>query len=278
MPYEQFNRYCENLLVQYSRRKTGAVQRHIDGLCDVLRQEGGHVLQIMFGGSVSKNTYVNGLSDVDVLLVVNQSSLANRPPRDVLNYASDAIIRRLPMNPVIVGNLAVSVDYSDGTKVQILPAIRTSDGVRIAQPGSTTWSNVVWPHRFAEELQKVNSEMNGRIVPTIKLAKAIADCFIRRPSRKITGYHIESLAIQAFRDYDGPLDHRATLNHLFRHSIKAVLTPIVDPTGQSRRVDDYLGPAKSRARKRTSTYFGQMRGKINSCKTRKEVAALFCHD
>ena len=174
------------------------------------------------------------------------------------------------------GNLAVNIDYSDGTELQILPAIRTTNGVRIAEPGSTTWSNITQPDRFAAELAEVNTARQGRVVPTIKLAKAIRDCFVRKSERKITGYHMEALAVEAFRNYRGPLDPKTMLVHLFGNSIKVVMTPIADSTGQSRCVDEYLGPAGSLPRKRTSTYFGQMRARVNSSRTRAQMDALFC--
>ena len=71
---------------------------------------------------------------------------------------------RLPNNPVSTGKLAVTVSYADKTEIQILPAIRTTDGFRIAEPGSTKWSNVVHPERFAERLIRVNSARDGRVV------------------------------------------------------------------------------------------------------------------
>ena len=80
MPNDNFNKYCESLLVNYNRRNTQATSRHVEGLCNILRQEGNHTVQPMFGGSVQRGTDVNGLSDVDVLLIVNESSLANHPP------------------------------------------------------------------------------------------------------------------------------------------------------------------------------------------------------
>ena len=122
----------------------------------------------------------------------------------------------------------------------------------------------------------MNTARGGRVVPVIKLAKALTDCFITQEDRKLSGYHLESLAVDAFADYQGPLDPKAMLNRLFRHSAKAVISPIVDSTGQSRYVDDYLGSADSGPRKRASTYFGQMRGMVNSCKTRAEFNTLFC--
>ena len=276
MPGDRFNEYCENLLVQYKRRNTKAVERHLKGVCDILSHEDDHVVQTKFGGSVQKRTYVTGLSDVDVLLIVNQSSLKNKPPSKVIAYVADAIQRRLPNNPVYKGKLAVTVGYADKTEIQILPAIRTTDGLRIAEPGSTKWSNVVHPERFAERLIKINKARGGRVVPVIKLAKAMAHCFITHEDRKIKGYHMESLAIGAFKGYKDELDSRSMLVHFLAYSMEAVMSPIPDPTGQSTYVDEYLGPADSNLRKGVSTQFGQMRGKVNSCKTRAAFNALFC--
>ncbi len=277
MSDDNFNKYCEALLVKYNQRNTKATKRHVESLCKFLREKDNHVVQTMFGGSVRKGTYVSGLSDVDMLLIVNDSSLVNQLPSKVIAYARDTIQQRLPNNSVSAGNLAVTVNYSDGNEIQILPAIRTrSDGVRIAEPGSTRWSKVAQPEKFAEKLTEVNQARGGRVVPVIKLAKAIADCFITRSNRKIAGYHMESLAIDAFSDYNGSRDSKTMLNHLFRHSAKAAMRPIADPSGQSRYVDEYLGPAESNCRQRVSTYFGQMRGKVNSCKTKKEFDSLFC--
>ena len=276
MSDDNFNKFCEQLLVQYKRRNTKAVTRHLKSVCDILRHEDDHVVQTKFGGSVQKGTYVTGLSDVDVLLIVNQSSLKNKPPSRVISYVEDTIEEHLPNNLVSKGKLAVTVRYADKTEIQILPAIRTTDGFRIAEPGSTKWSNVVHPERFAERLIRVNSARDGRVVPVIKLAKAIAACHIKDLSRKISGYHMESLAIDAFTGYEGELDSRSMLVHFLAHSMKAVMSPIKDSTGQSRFVDEYLGQAKAAPRKRASMYFGQMDGKVKSCRIRAEFDDLFC--
>ena len=271
-----FNQYCEELLARYTRRNQQTVAQRLDTLCNFLRREG-DVVQTMFGGSVRRGTYVIGVSDVDVLLIVNQSSLANRPPSEAIRYVRDTIQGRFPNNRVSAGDLAITVNYSDGIEIQVLPAIRTSSGgVRISNPGSSRWSNVAHPDRFAEKLKRVNQARSGRVVPTIKLAKAMADCFITREDRKISGYHMESLAIDAFENYGGETDPKSMLIHLLTHSMDAVLSPIVDSTGQSRYVDSHLGPAECLDRKRARTYFGQMRGEIGRCDTRRKFNALFC--
>ena len=104
----------------------------------------------------------------------------------------------------------------------------------------------------------------------------MADCFITRQNRKIGGYHMEALAIDAFRNYPGDHDSKSMLIHLLGYSITAVMRPIDDPTGQSRFVDGYLGPSGSPERRRASTYFGQMRGKVRRCVTRAQFNELFC--
>ena len=276
MTADDFNRYCEELLVRYNRRNTAAVTRHLESLCGILREQGHSSVQTMFGGSVRRGTFVNGLSDVDVLLTVSETSLANRPPSEVIAYVKATIQERLPRNTITPGRLAVTVEYSDGTEIQLLPAIRTRNGVRIADPGSTRWSNIVQPENFAEKLAQVNQANNGRVILIIKLAKAIADCFISRHSRKISGYHMESLAIDAFENYEGFEDPKAMLMHLFTHAINAVMNPIEDSTGQSRHVDEYLGEPDSRPRRRVATYFGQMRAEVNRCETKAQFDELFC--
>lgn len=271
-----FNRYCENLLVQYKRTNQQTVARRLETLCGFLRRDG-DVVQTKFGGSVQKKTYVTGLSDIDVLLIVNDSSLVNQPPAEVKKHVRNVIKQQFPNNSVQVGKLAVTIKYADGMEIQVLPAIRTnSGGVRIARPGSRKWSNIARPNDFARKLVEVNTARGGRVVPVIKIVKAMADCFITRPDRKIGGYHIESLAVDAFENYSGPTDPKAMLVHFLGHAMTAVKRPLTDSTGQSRYVDEGLGAADSRPRIRASTYFGQMRGKVNACTTKAAFNDLFC--
>ena len=93
MSEDNFNRYCEELLASFKRRDAESLARHLERLCGFLRREGNHVVQTKFGGSVEKGTYVTGLSDVDVLLIVNESSLVNQPPSKVKKFVRDAIRR-----------------------------------------------------------------------------------------------------------------------------------------------------------------------------------------
>ena len=74
MTREQINGYLRNRLREYNIRDTKAIDRHIRGLRSVLERRGNDVLPTRFGGSVSRHTYVEGLSDVDLLMTINESS------------------------------------------------------------------------------------------------------------------------------------------------------------------------------------------------------------
>jgi hypothetical protein len=84
------------------------------------------------------------------------------------------------------------------------------------------------------------------LVPTIKLAKAINGTLPE--AQRLSGYHMESLGIEAFRGYQGDTTTSAMLPVFFERARELVLSPIRDRTGQSVHVDDYLGPANSPAR------------------------------
>ena len=81
------------------------------------------------------------------------------------------------------------------------------------------------------------------MVPTIKLAKAVIDTLPEK--HRLSGYHVESLAVRIFQNYDGPKTPKAMLSHFFEKVSSSVKTPIRDSTGQSSHVDEYLGASGS---------------------------------
>ena len=134
------------MLATYTYSNQHAVASHLGNLRKSLRRQGNHVLQTMFGGSIRRGTDVGGLSDVDALLMVDESSLRNQSPSDVIEYVREVVQRHVFFGTVRSGKLAVTLNYPDGNEIQLLPALRASDsGIRIAQPGNTKWRNVVRP-------------------------------------------------------------------------------------------------------------------------------------
>ena len=92
----------------------------------------------------------------------------------------------------------------------------------------------------------MNQQLGQKLVPTIKLAKAIVSSLPEQ--QRLTGYHTEALAIKVFRDYRGPLRTREMVRHFFERAADAVMQSMRETTGQSLYVDDYLGGERSAQR------------------------------
>ena len=261
-------------LKKYNDRDHDAINRHRQTVRQALEQDD-DVVRILFAGSLERHTYVEGLSDVDALAVLNRSKLSSQTPQDAIKRVENVIRRRLPNTKIRSGDLAVTVTYSDGIEMQFLPAIERKDGFRIADGSRNRWSSVIRPNRFRANLTKVNQAKGGQVIPAIKLAKGLASQVIQNDDEKIQGYHMESIAIEAFRDYQGPTDLRSMLIHFCESAFEIVLEPIRDSTGQSRNVDEYMGEARSRQRRRASRNFRRMYNRFSFCRTAMDLDRLF---
>lgn len=261
----EVNSLLQDALQRYNDRDTDAINKHIEHLKKAIEKElEEESVNLNFGGSVRKHTFIDGLSDVDILVLINQTSLQGKTPKEVLEYFAGQIKQQLPNTEVFPpGKLAVTVRYSDGCEVQLLPAIKTATGFKIASPiYENQWSNVVRPEAFARKLTAVNQACSGRVVPVIKLFKAVVKEVF--PELKLSGYHAESLAIEAFKKYEGHRTYKDMLNHLCRTASDRVKVPIKDRTGQSRHVDDYLGLENSKERNSVSSSLGRLATRLKN--------------
>lgn len=247
----EINAFLQTLLADFNDRDIDAIRIHLETILEALKKEEiVTIISLLYGGSISKHTYVDGLSDVDVLAVLDKSELEGKTPDEILDYFRTRLQERLPLTEIVKGKLAITVRFQDGHEIQILPALRTTTGIRIAHEDGDRWSNVIKPHKFAEKLTSVNAQNNQGVVPVIKLYKALNSQLPK--DVKLSGYHIESLAIEAFKNYEGPKTRKAMIMHFTEYASTAVLKPIKDSTGQSVHVDDYLGEPTSLERQKVS--------------------------
>ncbi len=254
--------YLNGLLAGFNDRDAELTKKRLQEITQKLEHEVEGTLDTLFGGSVSKHTYVDGLSDIDSLLLINDTELMGKKPATILKHIANLLSKRLSKNIKIeTGTLAISLEYADGMKVQLLPAIRTENGVRISSAKSNTWSEID-PSGFTDALTKQNTKAGSKLVPTVKLIKAING---QLPEKlQMTGYHIESLAIEAFKKYTGPKNVKDLLPYFYEKSKELILSPIKDKTGQSIHVDDYLGEANSKERKQISHLLNRILKRMNN--------------
>jgi hypothetical protein len=219
---------------------------------------------------VAKHTYVDGLSDIDSLFIFKDEESMAAGPRELLDRIASTLRDRLPSGVEVgQGDLAVTLTYSDGMAIQVLPARRTAGRLKIPTEGADAWSEID-PERFQEKLSARNQECGGKLVPTIKLAKAVVAAF---PGQlRPTGYHMESLAVKAFEGYQGTKTTAAMLPHFFESAKDLVLKPVRDETGQSAHVDEYLGEEGSDRRREVSHLFGRTAKRMRNASAAKSKA------
>lgn len=270
----EVNSLLNRRLIEVNQRNNEDVQKRLEGVSKALADQLEGVDRLLFGGSVSKQTYVEGLSDVDALLILDSSRYGALTPSEVQEHLARALNAELDMGKVDsirTGDLAVTIRYKDGLELQLLPAVELDSGLSIKAGRTNRWT-AIDPTKFAARLTSTNRDQAGAVVPAIKLAKSILATAPEagRPS----GYHLEALAIAAFKDYTGPRNPKAMITHLFEAAASDVSKPIADVTGQSRHVDDYLGAADSSERKAMSRELSRYARRMRNARSADAWRAL----
>lgn len=270
--------YLSSLLPDINDRDVEAVNRHVKEISAALEKELDGTVTLSFGGSVAKHTYVKGISDIDALVLLDNCDLAERSPEDAKEYFSRRLTERFPQAEVVEGKLAVTIRFSD-IDVQLLPAVSCHGKVKISDETGSEWATVD-PRKFAEKLSEVNQIRGMKVVPTVKLAKAMIATLPK--GQQISSYHAESLSVEIFKEYQGSLRLGPMLKHFFSAASDRVLTPVKDSTGQSVHVDDALGNAMSLERRIVANALERVSRRINNAAisdspgdARKEVKRLF---
>jgi hypothetical protein len=257
-----------SLLADYNDRDAVAVSAAIDTLRKALEAEIEDIsINPVFGGSVRKHTYVNGISDIDSLFVLKDEGLAQETPEVVLDHFESALRARLPNRKIQRDNIALGVTIND-LKIEVLPAVRKGDKLAISSTTGQQWSKIT-PEAFFKKLSEVNSRQGSKVVPCIKMVKGVIDGF--PDAQKLRGYHVESLAIEAFKSYQGPQNTKAMIEHFFTFASDRVLQPIRDKSGQSLHVDGYAGPRNSETRRLMSQSLDRVARRIKNANASQSV-------
>jgi len=246
------NQLLQEYLIRFNQRDATKTQEYLEDLGRVLGEEAS-IDRFLLGGSVAKHTYVDGLSDIDALVVLNRSDLEGKGPKEVLREFSELLKNRLTadvVESIRLGNMAVTVTYRDKTEIQLLPALRKGNVIAVPDSGGAQWRETN-PREFQRTLALMNERQNNLLIPVIKLVKAVSDSLPE--GSRLKGYHVEALSLEAAKGYEGERSLKALLLHILEASSRRVLQPIADVTGQSRFVDSDMGGSNSAARQRVAS-------------------------
>ena len=133
--------------MQYRNEAEDAINEGIEGS-----------VNIVYAGSVAKGTYVEGISDVDNHVCINDTSLERMKPSEVKAYICQQLAKLPNVKSATETSKTVTVTYKDGTEMQFVPVIKTKNGYRVAD--GNRWSNVVYENRFSvtSSVQTRNAE------------------------------------------------------------------------------------------------------------------------
>jgi predicted nucleotidyltransferase len=259
----EVNDYLQLVLAKFNERNAEKVQEYLEKIEKALEKDA-VIDRFLFGGSVAKHTFVDGLSDVDALVVLDRADIKGKTPDEVLDVFCNSLKDRLTQDEVASvekGSLAVTVTYNDETEIQLLPAVRVGRSVAIASSGGQDWKQIS-PRAFQTRLTRANQNLNGVLVPTIKLVKSMISSVPE--DLKLTGYHVEALGLDATKGYRGERTVKALLVHVLSAASKRVMSPISDLTSQSRTVDEYLGKANSSKRQSISNMLAGLARRLDA--------------
>lgn len=232
----------------------------------------GHV-DIEYGGSVSKATYVDGVSDLDCRVYINHSSLASKSPDEIKRYIAKQLKSKDPRSSVKIGRMGVTVKYHDGTEMQFIPAVRTRYGYQL--PNGNRWSKVIYEERFKRDFSRTNKKCGGQLYHLVTVLKNKNN---QNPSsQKLSGHHIEAMANNIFKHYpkSAPRTLGAMMDYYYRYAPRQVVHRTRDKTGQSSFVDkEKLGGPASKNRQAVARHMGRVRKILQQAQKTGDTTSL----
>jgi monoamine oxidase len=156
----EINEYLRELLAKFNARDVEKINEYLDGLVKALGTKV-EIDKLNFGGSVAKHTYVDGLSDVDALVVLDTDEHKGESPQELIDRFHQALktkLSRAKVESIEKGKMAVTVVYDDGTEIQLLPAKKSGKEITIPNPERNGWKTVD-PNAFRQKLTDANEKL-----------------------------------------------------------------------------------------------------------------------
>jgi hypothetical protein len=234
------------------RARAEAIVPRLTSIRETIRAVVAELVEMNLGGLVVGQAGPDGISDSDFVLIIDDCEISDGDPAIARRATSDLLLRQFPGSVVDESSL-IFILSTAGVEVFILAAINCKGVVRI--PGSTSWINLD-PSAYAVRLQVADEQLEGKLVGVLKLAKGIIATFPN--GQRLTGPHVEALALEIFGNYAGRRTSKDMLEYFFAETQHLVLQGIVDGDGNRVLVDTYLGEPNSRERNLTANALGRV--------------------
>lgn len=94
------NEFLQKLLKEINDRDVEAIQKHLETIKSVLKNEIEDFDRILFAGSVAKNTFINGTSDIDALVFLNREKYKTNTPKELKEQLYEMLKKRFPSTEI----------------------------------------------------------------------------------------------------------------------------------------------------------------------------------
>src|SRR6478609_5763406 len=122
--------FLSEVLAAVNSRDVDTIARHVESIRRALNDDIDGAIDLLFGGSISRRTYVDGISDVDALVILDRARFDTDDPELVCAYLGQRMTDRFPRGNVARDGFAVSVWFGE-LKVELVPVLRTPSGVAL---------------------------------------------------------------------------------------------------------------------------------------------------
>lgn len=226
-------------------------------------------------GSYDRDTLTKYLSegDVDVMVVLHYKENEHWDNKEGVEKSLNRFKRILedayPNTACSIDRNCVTMKFSE-FKLDVVPAFRYTTGdYKIPDTYRKQWLNAD-PVAFADEITRINKNMDGDFIPLIKMVKG----WDRNFSKKLRGFHIECMMLKHYKNYQQSYTYDSMLKNFFSKLPGYLNSASYDPiTGD--RVDLYLDNSSLGYKRETLVNRAKRRLKIQKRHFRIQKSILF---
>jgi len=225
-------------LTEAKSREINSLQNKINFITRNIKAKIYEQAKFFLSGSIIKDTYVYGLSDVDILMALNKQNFLNISPRHIQQKLINQL--RVIFPRLVVKKNRNAVDIYDGQiKIQLVPVLPNQTKFLFPASDGLGWIEIE-PHIFNKLLQERNKKLRHKLTTAIRIAKLIVSKLPQ--NNQLTGHHLEVLGYLASGHFGKKKSILSLIKDIFLYAQKRVLTPVKDTSGQLNFIDEYLGP------------------------------------
>lgn len=216
-------------------------------------------------GSAARGTSIRGGSDTDLFAVFRKVNFTRGGgligSDTVLDHVRRQLLMRYPSSDVGRDIMAVTVRFSDGHQVDVVPALfdsfRETHPVYLMPDGMGGWMQTA-PSLHDQYIQKANSISGGKLRYVAQMMKYWRAC--RSPQIPISSFHLEMLLAQE-GTCRGVKSYAACLRDTFRVLAARSCRDLQDPLG----ISGYIPAARTdNQREIASASIASSRNHVNS--------------